>query len=145
MQGPKRWGWGEKVFPIIRDGAGMGQDKTTRGGDEDPILRPHLALLPSLFQINWILKKSVSWKVSWVKNICFYSLFIYKVIYKIPTENFICVENLNFILRSHTKMIRIKYLYFFLVLYIMLYIVVQKIIINTIKYLTHLRIEKCIY
>ena len=42
-------------------------------------------------------------------------------------------------------MIRIKYVYFFLVLYIMLYIVVQKIIINTIKYLTHLRIEKCIY
>ena len=42
-------------------------------------------------------------------------------------------------------MIRIKYLYFFLVLYIMLYIVVQKIIINTTKYLTHLHIEKCIY
>ena len=39
-QGPKGWEWGEKVFPIVRGGAGMGQDKTMQGGDEDPILRP---------------------------------------------------------------------------------------------------------
>ena len=39
-QGPNGWEWGEKVFPIVRGGAGMGQDKTMQGGDEDPILRP---------------------------------------------------------------------------------------------------------
>ncbi|KAL0004387.1 hypothetical protein SO802_011948 [Lithocarpus litseifolius] len=32
----------------MRGGAGMGQDKTRRGGDEDPILRPRPAPLPSL-------------------------------------------------------------------------------------------------
>ena len=48
-RGPKGWGWGEKVFPIMRDGAGMGQDKTMRGGDEDPIHQPRPAPLPSLF------------------------------------------------------------------------------------------------
>ena len=47
-RGPKGRGWGEKVFPIMRGGAGMGQDKTMQGGDEDPILRPHPAPLPSL-------------------------------------------------------------------------------------------------
>ena len=46
--GPKGRGWGEKVFPVMRGGAGMGQDKTMRGGDEDPILRPRPAPLPSL-------------------------------------------------------------------------------------------------
>ena len=38
--GPKERGWSEKVFPIMRGGVGMGQDKTMRGGEEDPILRP---------------------------------------------------------------------------------------------------------
>ena len=47
-QGPKGRGWGGKVFPIMRGGAGMEQDNTIRGGDEDPILRPRLAPLPSL-------------------------------------------------------------------------------------------------
>ena len=41
-------GWGEKVFPIMRGGTEMGHDKTVRGGDEDPILRPRPAPLPSL-------------------------------------------------------------------------------------------------
>ena len=26
--GPKEWGWGKKIFPIMRGGARMGQDKT---------------------------------------------------------------------------------------------------------------------
>ena len=30
--------WGEKVFPVMWGGAGMGQDKTMQDGDEDPIL-----------------------------------------------------------------------------------------------------------
>ena len=29
---------GEKIFPVMQDEAGMGQGKTMRGGDEDPIL-----------------------------------------------------------------------------------------------------------
>ena len=47
-RGPKGRGWGEKVFPVMRGGAGMGQDNTMRGGDEDPILQPCPASLPSL-------------------------------------------------------------------------------------------------
>ena len=46
--GPKGRGWGEKVFPLMQGGARMGQDKIMRGGDEDPILRPRPAPLPSL-------------------------------------------------------------------------------------------------
>ena len=45
---PKGQGWGEKVFLVMLGGTGMGQDKTMRGGDEDPILRPRPAPLPSL-------------------------------------------------------------------------------------------------
>ena len=44
--GPKGRGWGEKVFPVMRGGAGMGKDKTMRGGDEDPILRPRPIAIP---------------------------------------------------------------------------------------------------
>ena len=47
-QGPKGRGWGEKIFPVMRDKAGMGQDKTMWDGDEDPILRPRPTPLPSL-------------------------------------------------------------------------------------------------
>ena len=36
-RGPKGRGWSEKVFPVMRGGAGMRQDKTMRGGDEDPL------------------------------------------------------------------------------------------------------------
>ena len=39
---------GQEIFPIMRGGAGMGQEKSMRGGDEDPILRPRSAPLPSL-------------------------------------------------------------------------------------------------
>ena len=39
---------GQEIFPIMRGGAGMGQEKSMRGGGEDPILRPRLAPLPSL-------------------------------------------------------------------------------------------------
>ena len=46
--GPKGRGWSEKVFPVMQGGAGMGQDKTMRGGDEGLILRPRPAPLPSL-------------------------------------------------------------------------------------------------
>ena len=50
-RGPKGRGWGEKVFPVMRGGAGMGKDKIMRGGDEDPILRPRPAPLPSLLAL----------------------------------------------------------------------------------------------
>ena len=46
-RGPKGRGWGEKVFPVMRGGVGMGQDKTIRDEDEDPILRPRPAPVPS--------------------------------------------------------------------------------------------------
>ena len=39
---------GQEIFPVMRGGAGMGQEKSMRGGDEDPILRPRSAPLPSL-------------------------------------------------------------------------------------------------
>ena len=45
---PKGRGWGKKVFPVMRGWVGMGLDKTMRGGDEDPILWPRPAPLPSL-------------------------------------------------------------------------------------------------
>ena len=47
-RGSKGQGWSEKVFPVMRGRAGMGQDKTMQGGDEEPILRPRPAPLPSL-------------------------------------------------------------------------------------------------
>ena len=37
-RGPKGREYGEKVFPVMRGGAGMGQDKTIRGGDENLII-----------------------------------------------------------------------------------------------------------
>ena len=54
MQGPKGQGWDEKVYPIMRDEVGMGQDNTMRSGDEDPILRlyPALAHCHPYFQFN---------------------------------------------------------------------------------------------
>ena len=39
---------GQEIFPVMRGGVGMGQEKSMRGGDEDPILRPRSAPLPSL-------------------------------------------------------------------------------------------------
>jgi len=39
---------GQEIFPVMRGGAGMGQEKSKRGGDEDLILRPRPAPLPSL-------------------------------------------------------------------------------------------------
>ena len=39
---------GEKGLPVMWDEARMGQDKTMRGGDEDPILWPCPTPLPSL-------------------------------------------------------------------------------------------------
>ena len=39
---------GQEIFSVMRGGAGMGQEKSMRGGDEDPILRPRSAPLPSL-------------------------------------------------------------------------------------------------
>jgi len=39
---------GQEIFPVMRGGAGMEQEKSMRGGGEDPILRPHPAPLPSL-------------------------------------------------------------------------------------------------
>ena len=47
-QGTKGRGWGEKVFPVIRGGARIGQNNTMQGGDEDPVLRPCATPLPSL-------------------------------------------------------------------------------------------------
>ena len=35
-QGPKGWGWGEKVFLVMRDGTEMGKNKTMLSGHEDP-------------------------------------------------------------------------------------------------------------
>ena len=65
-QGPKGRGWGGKVFPIMRGGAGMGQDNTIQGGDEDPILRPRLAPLPSLkgSSLKWRLKVGIYFDLS---------------------------------------------------------------------------------
>ena len=62
MQSPKGRGWGEKVFPIMRGGAGMGQDKTMWGGDEDFILWPHPALLP------FLVPNSISWQHVFFRN-----------------------------------------------------------------------------
>ena len=41
---------GQEIFPVMRGGAGMGPEKSMRGGGggEDPILRPRPAPLPSL-------------------------------------------------------------------------------------------------
>ena len=39
---------GQEIFPVMQGGVGMGQEKSMRGGDEDPILRPRYAPLPSL-------------------------------------------------------------------------------------------------
>ena len=38
---------GQEIFSIMRGRAGMGQEKSMRGGDEDPIRRPRSAPLPS--------------------------------------------------------------------------------------------------
>ena len=48
--GPQGVGMGWESIPrhAGRGGAGIGQDKTMQGGDEDPILQPHPAPLPSL-------------------------------------------------------------------------------------------------
>ncbi|XP_065619740.1 uncharacterized protein At4g02000-like [Quercus suber] len=39
---------GQEIFPVMWGRVGMGQEKSTRGGDKDPILRPHPAPLPPL-------------------------------------------------------------------------------------------------
>ena len=39
---------GQEIFPVMWGGARMGQEKSMRGGGEDPILRPRPAPLPSL-------------------------------------------------------------------------------------------------
>ena len=39
---------GQEIFPVMRGGVGMGQEKSMRGGDEDLILRPRFTPLPSL-------------------------------------------------------------------------------------------------
>ena len=44
---------GQEIFPVMRGGAGMGQEKSMRGGDEDPILRPRSAPLPSLISTKF--------------------------------------------------------------------------------------------
>ena len=46
MRGRKGRGWGKKVSPVIRVGAGMGQDKTIRDRNVDPILRPRPIAIP---------------------------------------------------------------------------------------------------
>ena len=49
---------GQEIFPVMRGGAGMGQEKSMRGGSEDPILRPRPAPLPSLlrtFSVKFVL------------------------------------------------------------------------------------------
>ena len=43
---------GQEIFPVMRDGAGMGQEKSMRGGGEDPILWPRPAPLASLVSIQ---------------------------------------------------------------------------------------------
>ena len=46
---------GQEIFPVMWGGAGMGQEKSMRGGGEDPILRPRPALFPSdiVFWVNF--------------------------------------------------------------------------------------------
>ena len=39
---------GQEIFPVMRGGAGMGQEKSMRDGGKDPILRPRPAPLPPL-------------------------------------------------------------------------------------------------
>ena len=43
---------GQEIFPVMRGGAGMEQEKSIRGGGEDPILRPRPAPLPSLTVVS---------------------------------------------------------------------------------------------
>ena len=43
---------GQEIFPVMRGGAGMGQEKSMRGGGEDLILRPRPAPLPSLVLVG---------------------------------------------------------------------------------------------
>ena len=48
-------GWGKKIFPVMRDGAGKGwgKTKTLWGGGEDPILRTCPAPLPSIYIFSY--------------------------------------------------------------------------------------------
>ena len=46
------WGWGEKVFLVMREEIEMGQNKTMLSGHEDPIIQPRPAPLPPLVANN---------------------------------------------------------------------------------------------
>ena len=50
---------GEEIFPVVRGVAGIGQEKSMRGGGEDPILRPRPAPLPSLLAILHLPRKCI--------------------------------------------------------------------------------------
>ena len=56
-------GMGQEIFPVMRGGAGMGQEKSMRGGDEDPILRPRPAPLPSLIVTESLMSIAVDLRV----------------------------------------------------------------------------------
>ena len=60
--GPKGRGWGEKIFLVMQDGAGMEQDKIMQGRNKNPILRLCPASLPSLFEITLYPSLSLSLK-----------------------------------------------------------------------------------
>ena len=48
LQCLKGQGWGKQIFFVMRGRVGIGQDKILRGRGENPILRTHPTLLPSL-------------------------------------------------------------------------------------------------
>ena len=50
---------GQEIFPIMRGEARMEQEKSMRGGGEDPILRPRPAPLPSL-SVDWFEENNVT-------------------------------------------------------------------------------------
>ena len=59
LWGPKERGWDDKVFAIIWGETRLGQNKIMRGGNEDPILWPRPAPLPSLNNISNITKLTI--------------------------------------------------------------------------------------
>ena len=69
--GPKGRGWGEKIFLVMQDGAGMEQDKIMQGRNKNPILRLCPASLPSLFEITLSPSLSLS-KKNHIEDLCKY-------------------------------------------------------------------------
>ena len=79
LRGTLRGGDGARNFPRHAGwgGAGMGQEKSMRGGGEDPILRPRPAPLPSLIESTyWAAHSWVCLYTCYMQVKCFQSLIV---------------------------------------------------------------------